>query len=136
MTLSARERTRYARQLLLPQLGEAGQARLLAARVRAASGADPGALSVASEYLQRAGLRMAAASGERNGGETTGACIVELSGLAPSAVVEVAGEPALEEAARALLGALAAVDALRAVVEFSGQPSGAIPSLSVALEEA
>ena len=135
MTLSARERARYARQLLLPQLGEAGQARLLAARFRAPGGADASAVSVASEYLERAGLRVIVAS-ERDSSDTTSECIVELSGLSPDEIARVAGEPVLEEAARALVGALAAIDAVRAVVGFCGQPSRAIPSLSVALEEA
>ena len=135
MTLSARERARYARQLLLPQLGEAGQARLLAARVHAPRGADASALSVASEYLERAGMRVVLES-ERDRPDTASECTLELSGLAPDEVARVAGEPALQEAARALVGALAAVDAVRAVVGFNGQPARAIPSLSVALEEA
>jgi adenylyltransferase/sulfurtransferase len=125
MALTTRDRTRYARQLLLPQIGEAGQLRLLAARVREPLQADAGALSVACSYLARAGLRT-----------TSDAEAPELSLVSSREVARLAGDPALIEAARALAGALAAVDALRAVAGFDGRAQTVIPTLSVTAEDA
>ena len=56
MPLSAEARTRYARHLHLPQLGEAGQARLVSTRLKPSLDADAGAREVALCYLTRAGL--------------------------------------------------------------------------------
>ena len=124
MPLSARERSRYARQLLLPQIGESGQTRLLALRVRARPGGDEGALSVAATYLERAGVSV---------GEHRAASEFF---VAPSAeLLRIAGDGALLEAARALAGALAAVDVLRTAVGFGGVAQATIPSLSVLTED-
>ena len=53
MSLTARERTRYARHLLLPEIGLSGQERLLAAQVRLAGDGHPAAVEVARTYLER-----------------------------------------------------------------------------------
>jgi hypothetical protein len=101
------ERARYARHLLLPQVGEAGQRRLLETAFCVEG--DAGVAKVTERYLSRAGVRIGAGS--------------VLRVASQGEVARVAGEPALEPAARALLGALAAVDAIRATLSLSGRES-------------
>jgi hypothetical protein len=115
MDLSDAQRARYARHLLLPELGEAGQLRLLRAAVRADDSADPGALAVARDYLSRAGLRVDA------GAE---AAVLTLPGS--DEIERLAGAPELVEAARALAGAFAAVEAIKAAAQIGRR--GALPS--------
>jgi hypothetical protein len=117
MSLSERDRVRFARQLLLPELGEAGQERLLAGRVRAADGADPEALEVARTYLERAGVSV---TSNHEASELRVATTDELERLA--------GRPELLEAARALAGALAAVHAVQTVAAFG--PGAASPAIA------
>ena len=109
MALAEHDRVRFARHLLLPEIGASGQERLNAARVRVSEGADAGARAVSSEYLARAGLRVSP-EGEHAVSLPTGAEVEAL-----------AGAPELVEAARALVGALAAVEAVKAVLEL-GEP--------------
>lgn len=124
MGLTDAQRARYARHLLLPELGELGQSRLLASAVRPNQDADPGALEVARSYLSRAGLRLA-----------TEACEGAAMTLASSATVaRVAGAPELLEAARALAGAFAAVEAIKAAAGI-GQQSGLPAAFSLVSEE-
>lgn len=96
---------RYARHVLLPEIGASGQARLEAATVGVALD-DPRASAVAADYLARAGVRVAA-------------------DVAPStSPPEVRpGRPELAEAAAFLTGALHAVEAIKAVVG-AGAPIG------------
>jgi hypothetical protein len=110
-------RERYARHLLLPQVGEAGQRRLLETVLRAAAG-DDGTFAVAREYLHRAGVRVA----------DDGVAGLEV----PSSerVAQTAGDPALLPAARALLGALAAVDAIRSTLGLPGRAESELLLLS------
>ena len=118
MSLSERDRQRYARHLLLTQLGEAGQARLLSAVVHAGAEADPGALEVARTYLERAGVRVTVHDSVPEHGTHA-----DRLALPTRAEVErVAGTAPLEEAARALLGALAAVTAIQHAAGLS--PAG------------
>ena len=58
MSLTLHQKQRYARHLLLSEVGPGGQERLCAARFRAGSSL---AEQVAAEYLRRAGLRQDAA---------------------------------------------------------------------------
>jgi hypothetical protein len=115
MGLSEAQRARYARHLLLPELGEAGQLRLLAASARPQGTPDAGALEVARGYLSRAGLRV---SGE------PGAIALELPDA--GALARLAGTPALVEAARALAGAFAATEAIKAAAGIGSR--GALPA--------
>jgi hypothetical protein len=98
--LDPADKRRYARHLLLADVGEAGQARLLAARVQLEPSADPGAAEVAREYLARAGVQV---------GET--GALVSLPSR--EAVSALAGSAFLHEAAAALAGAFAAVEAIK-----------------------
>jgi hypothetical protein len=119
MALSARDRGRYARHLLLPEIGLAGQERLLCERVRFAAGASEEASAVAREYLVRAGLTVSARGEERlpeepPAGEANAARVVSLPD--DDAIEQLAGEPMLAHAAAALAGALAAVETLKAAL--------------------
>lgn len=105
--LSPADRQRYARHLLLVEIGEAGQARLRAAPLQLPVDADPRASSVAREYLERAGVGEGA--GERGG--TGGTAVPQLN---RDAVRVFAGDPQLEHAAAAVLGALHAVEVIKA----------------------
>jgi hypothetical protein len=104
------DRERYARHLLLGQVGQAGQVRLLETALCAQPESDPGARAVAAAYLERAGVRVS----------DQGA---ELPVPSTSQVERCAGDHALMPAARALLGALAAVDAIRQVLGLPGSPA-------------
>ncbi len=98
---------RYARHLLLPQVGEVGQRRLLETALRIEG--DAGVVKVAERYLSRAGVRV-------DGAETR-------SVASTLEVARVAGDPALEPAARAVLGALAAVEVIRETLSLPGRES-------------
>jgi hypothetical protein len=99
--LSAADKKRYARQVLLTEIGLAGQARLLQVAVALPAGADARAAELAVDYLQRAGLRVDPDAG----------AVVAVP--APDAVRALAGRPELDEAAAALAGAFAAVEAIK-----------------------
>jgi len=101
--LDAAARRRYARQLILDEIGEAGQERLLGAGFRNGADGDADAYAVAAEYLQRAGC-----SEEQSG--------AVLRGPSPAAVMRFAGSQALAEPAAAIMGAFSAVEHLKAVL--------------------
>jgi len=103
LSLDAAARRRYARQLLLGEIGDAGQERLLGAGFRPGADFDAGAYAVAAEYLERAGC-----SAMESGAEL----------LLPSAgaVMQFAGSSALAEPAAAIMGAFAAVEHLKEVL--------------------
>jgi hypothetical protein len=103
VALTDHDRTRYARHLLLTEIGGAGQERLCAADASANPDADPRAARWALEYLRRAGVSV------RPGGSRV---------TLPSqpALAELGGDPALEEATAALAGAFAAVERIKAVL--------------------
>jgi hypothetical protein len=126
MGLTARDRARYTRHLLLTQLGDTAQERLLATRVRVGSNAnaDAGALAVARTYLTRAGVTF---SDDENASEL---------GIATSSEVErLAGRRELLEPARALAGALAAVSAIQAAAQLEW-PSTQTATVVISSEEA
>jgi hypothetical protein len=105
--LSAADKKRYARQVLLTEVGLAGQARLLQAAVALPANADARAAEIAADYLQRAGLRVDPDAG------------AVLALPAGDAVRALAGRPELEEAAAALSGAFAAVEAIKHALVLS-----------------
>jgi hypothetical protein len=111
----------YARQILLPELGLEGQARLAATELRFAAGADPRVCAIAREYLQRAGVRV----------ESDAAVV--LAAASRSEVAALAAEPALEECAAWLLGALTAVEAIKTSAG-AGTPVALDPEFSLAAE--
>jgi hypothetical protein len=95
----------YARQILLPELGLAGQERLALAAVRVASDADARVSVIARDYLARGGVGVRA---------SRGAATVSVNAASTPEVARVAGDPALEGCAAWLLGAFAAVEAIKA----------------------
>ena len=103
MSLDATVRRRYARQLLLGEIGEAGQRRLLDARFRRAAGGDADAYAVAADYLERAGCAA----------DSRGAVLRVPS---RSTLMRLAGSSALAEPAAMILGAFSAVEHLKEVL--------------------
>ncbi len=106
MSLDATARRRYARQLLLGEIGESGQQRLLDARFCAGADSDADAYAVAADYLERAG------------------CAADPRGdvlrvPSRSQVMRFAGSPALAEPAAMILGAFSAVEHLKEVLGIS-----------------
>lgn len=106
--LTEADKAKYARQILLTELGVAGQERLGATRVQLAGDADPRAAEVARAYLERAGV------GEHSDTEGAPSSVPVAAVAAPARVAHVAGDPALEDCAAWLLGAWAAVEAIKA----------------------
>ena len=102
------QRQLYARQLLLAEIGEQGQARLCAAQVELTAG-DARALAVARDYLERAGLRV-------NDTSSTEPLSLQVPLPAPDAVRALAGRPEFEDAAAMLAGAFAAVETIKAAL--------------------
>jgi hypothetical protein len=102
--LTEEQRRLYARQVLLRELGPSGQARLCQSRVALGREADARAARVAHDYLQRAGLQI---TSEQD------AAVVPVALPSAARVGEVAGDEALADCAAWLLGALAAVEAVK-----------------------
>jgi hypothetical protein len=123
MSLTDAQRSRYARHLLLPELAEPGQARLVASRVCFDGAAEAGAREVAQRYLTRAGVQEDVARGVQ-------ADLVDDVQLA-----QLAGRPELIEAARALAGALSAVEAIKALAGIGSAGTWGL-DVSLATEEA
>ena len=103
MSLDAAQRRRYARQLLVAEIGEPGQQCLLAARFRPDRRCDPDAYAVAAEYLERAGLCFDAHS-------------EHVKVADPQSVVRLAGTAELSKPAAVIAGAFAAVEHLKEVL--------------------
>jgi hypothetical protein len=101
--LDAAARRRYGRHLLLGEIGESGQERLLKAGFRLSPSGDAEAYAVAAEYLERAGC-----SRKDEGREVR---------IADSqAVMRFAGSTELREPAAAIAGAFAAAEHLKEVL--------------------
>ena len=124
----ASQRARYSRHLLLPEIGEAGQRKLLSAKVRVIDAADSEAAIVTLDYLRRAGVDVDADVASPN----DAASVLQLPHAA--AVDAVAGEPALRESSAFLLGAFAAVEAIKQITGAGS--AGAFPLDFVLAEKA
>jgi hypothetical protein len=106
--------SRFARHVLLGEIGSHGQETLSAARYRIPFEADARVASVTRIYLDRAGLVEARAGREVPDLGTT--------------VAKTAGGPHLEHAAAFLLGALAAVEHVKSEIGL-GRPMKTLPPL-------
>jgi hypothetical protein len=109
--MDAQARRRFARHLLLAEVGEAGQALLCAAR--ASVEGEPRASEVARTYLERGGVQLDTTAG----GETV---CVESCRTAPG----------LEEAAAFVAGAFAATEHIKKVLGV-GVPGALPPALFI-----
>jgi len=103
VSLDAAARRRYARQLLLGEIGESGQERLLATEFRCGAEGDAEARAVAADYLKRAGCPV----------HERGATVHVPTA---SAVMRFAGSAELREPAAAIMGAFSAVEHLKEVL--------------------
>ncbi len=117
--MGAVDKRRHARQLLLAEIGERGQERLCATRVRLSGDGDLRAAAVARDYLERAGLQLrdgreASARGDREALREVSVDIADSGALRA-----LAGRPELEEAAAALAGAFAAVEAIKGALDLA-----------------
>ncbi len=127
MSLTARERTRYARHLLLPEVGLSGQARLLSAQVELAGDGHPVAAAFARTYLERAGLKVQ--------GEPSAASL-QIPVADASTVARLAGHrAALLPAAAALSGALSAVEAIKEILRLGERGDVALAELALGPED-
>jgi len=124
--MSTTQHARFARHTLLPEIGVAGQERLCSATVVADASADPEALAVARDYLQRAGVTVATNARQEAGGD------FHVDG---AAVVEARGPLHLRHAAAALTGAFAAVEAIKAITAV-GQAASLPEDFRLVSEEA
>ena len=98
--LTRQDRVRYARQLSLPEIGEAGQLRLMQTQVALplSAAGEQSSDAVAALYLERAGLSV-------------------VDGPAQITLIEVpSAHSALQEAAAFLSGALTAAEAIKAAL--------------------
>lgn len=111
--LDAAARRRYARQLLLDEVGEAGQLRLLTSRFRREEACDADAFEVAAQYLARAGC-VADPRGKP----------VQVPGEAE--ILRFAGTERLREPAAAILGAFSAVERIKETLGLA--PARPLPS--------
>lgn len=100
MSLDAAARRRFARQLLLGEIGEAGQERLLDANFTAGLASDASAFAAAADYLRRAGCP-----------ESERGRAVQVPDA--TEVARFAGAPFLNEPAAAVMGAFSAVEHLK-----------------------
>jgi hypothetical protein len=103
--LSPEQKRRYARQVLLAEIGEAGQLRLCRTRVRIGAASDPRAAAIATDYLLRAGMVV-----------TTEDAAPELVLGAAGAIDTLSGDSGFGHAAAALAGAFSAVEAIKAAL--------------------
>jgi len=124
--LSAADKQRFARHLLLPEIGVQGQLRLLAATVACSGDGDARATQVARDYLQRAGVAI-------DGTTQHATDVVPVASPSKESIAQLAGRAELHEAASALAGALCAVEAIKATLGI-GTPAALPAELTLAQE--
>jgi hypothetical protein len=128
--LSDADKALYARQILLSEVGLEGQQRLLDAQSRVADGADARVTAVARDYLARAGVGSPQPSGSDL---QPGPRELVVDAALGTEVARVAGDSELEDCAAWLLGAFAAVEAIKAAVG-AGTPAALDPEFVLSRE--
>jgi hypothetical protein len=118
--LSDEDKRRFARQILLPEIGLAGQERLAAAEASWPCELDPRSRAIAADYLARAGMRLSA-----SGAEAASRSALQVPLVTRADVERVAGDRELEDCAAWLLGALCAVETIKSAlgVGVAGSPA-------------
>ena len=111
--LTTEEKRLYVRHLLVPEIGEDGQRRLLATTVALVG--DGAAARVALDYLGRAGLRTACEAEVASGGPS-----VALSVTEPPSPAATGSNPHLLPALATVAGSLAALGVMRRVIGMGG----------------
>lgn len=124
MPLREDQRVRFARHLLLAELGDAEQSALCEARVAFTRETNPGVQRAAADYLKRAGVEVTEV--EARGAHT-------VTGAPDQDVERVAGSLALLPAAEALLGAFSAVEQIKRIAGV-GTPGAFPPDLQLSRE--
>lgn len=107
--------SRFARHVMLAEIGARGQETLLAARYRVSASTDARVADVIHAYLGRAGM-----APSEEGREVA----------VPADVATLARDPRLESAAAFLLGALAAVEHVKSELGIGAPLMGALPELT------
>lgn len=128
MSLSATQRARFARHILLPEIGVAGQVRLCNASLLADANADTAAQGVARDYLERAGVTWI------DDTVTTPTTPPTRVNLPPTAAVDALAPVALRHAACAFSGAFAAVETIKRIVG-AGQAAELVADFSLISEK-
>ena len=121
MKLDAAARRRYARQLLLGEIGEVGQERLLEAGFRRREGGDADATVAAAEYLERAGCPVNDSANEVRVPDA-------------GAVRRFAGSATLLAPAATIMGAFSAVEHLKQVLGIAAAREFS-PELTLSTED-
>jgi len=131
MPLSEDQIQRYARHILLPEVGGAGQERLLTSEVRLSG--EPALVELAGEYLSAAGVHVDAHSGAglrlQSAGDAAQVCVrcageavLVLSGDCADCLGAPSGPLPLESGA--IAASLAASECLRRILSL-GEPARA-----------
>jgi hypothetical protein len=138
MPLTEEQHLRFARHLLLPEIGLEGQVRLCEGQAAWADAPRGLAREVAAVYLECSGVNVLETSAlvspqARPSHGAPGSCAVRqtVTLQVPSIPVD---QPGLEAAAQALAGAWAAVEAIKALLG-EGQPASSPPALSAGAED-
>jgi hypothetical protein len=126
MSASVDDGARFLRQRMLAEVGDAGQARLRAALVRL-DGGSLAARAHAADYLARAGVSLTDELVHAPASDATQAGVASREQTVVLAVPPPA-PPALGPAADLLVGALAAVEAVKHALGV-GQPAHLPPDL-------
>lgn len=120
MALTSEQRVLYARHLLLAELGEAGQERLLRSRVHVT---DEEVDDVCSDGLRRAGVIVTSEASDH-----------AVSVGSEAEIRKLAGRPELYEAARALRAAFVAVETIKTLAAV-GTPAQFPEHLTLSTED-
>jgi hypothetical protein len=122
--LTEQQKRLYSRQVLLAEVGTAGQARVCDAKLLLASEGDARAAAVAADYLRRAGAHV------DHDGSDASVLVTDATSFQCETVLipsisdtrDLAGDELLEDCAAWLAGSFAAVEALKRVVGV-GRPA-------------
>ena len=111
--LLAPQKERYARHLLLPEIGVQGQMRLCNSTFAAASTIDSADREVCAEYLKRAGLKSNENGASGEGEDSAAVTMAIIAGDVREAIRCISDDPALKHALSFFLGSVCAVETIK-----------------------